>query len=80
VANQTAHQKLIARWDSLGALALAVSNARGSLIAKSTVQGWWDNGLIPAKHHSAVLYAGKALKPKVKPSDFFETDAADAKE
>ena len=72
MAKQTAHQKLIARWESIGKLALAVSNARGELIAKSTVQGWWENGLIPAKHHSAVLFAGQALDPKVEPADFFE--------
>lgn len=73
----TPHRALIKRWASLQKVADAVTEARPSrVVSKAMVQGWWNSGFIPSPHHSAVLYAGRALKPKIKHRDFFEVPEA----
>jgi hypothetical protein len=71
---QTPHQSIIKRFGSLQDCADAMNKARPNEkpVAKSHVQYWHDSGLIPSKYHSAFMYAGRALKPKLKHSDFFE--------
>lgn len=77
----TPHQKIIKRWKSLQVMATAVTEARPETpVSKPTVQGWWKSGFIPSKHHSAVLFAGQSLDPKIEHSDFFNEDAASAPE
>lgn len=71
---KTPHQSIIERFESLQKCADAVNEARPNEkpITKSHIQYWNDCGLIPSKYLSAFLFAGQALKPKIKPSDFFE--------
>lgn len=72
----TPHRKIIARFGGLGTMASAVTEARPGEkpVTKSKVQGWWRSGRIPTWHHSAVLFAGKKLKPTIKYKDFFTPD------
>ena len=76
----TPHQRIIKRWKSLQAMATAITEARGELISKATVQGWWTSGIIPSKHHSAVFFAGQALDPKIVQGDFFDEEEIAAME
>lgn len=74
----TPHQSIIERFASLQKCADVVNQARPNEkpIAKSHIQYWHTCGLIPAKYHSAFLFAGQALKPKIKTADFFEKKKA----
>ena len=46
--------------------------ARALNLAPTTVQGWKDAGLIPAKHHQAVLDKASETGVPISPADFFD--------
>lgn len=58
---------IIARFGGLAAMARILGHA-----SASTVQGWKERGLIPAKQQPAVLEAGQSLSPPIAHSDFFQ--------
>tara|TARA_R110000787_G_scaffold19874_6_gene59142 strand:+ start:143 stop:364 length:222 start_codon:yes stop_codon:yes gene_type:complete len=72
----TPHQQIIMRLGGIAKLAETLSEYHGQTVPKSTVQGWKDSGLIPAKHHDDVLAVGQRIDPPVLPEDFFQEVAA----
>lgn len=58
---------IIQRFGGLTALSKALKHNN-----VSTVQGWRDRGVIPARQQSAVLQAARDLGVPLTPSDFFD--------
>jgi hypothetical protein len=48
--------------------------ARKLGLKPSTVQGWADSGVIPARRHDAILLKALELNIDLQPSDFFGSD------
>jgi D-beta-D-heptose 7-phosphate kinase/D-beta-D-heptose 1-phosphate adenosyltransferase len=67
----TPAQRIIASFGGVTALARALGH-RGP----TTVQGWKQRGLIPARRQQQVLDAGQALGISITPQDFFEIATA----
>lgn len=42
----------------------------------STVQGWKERGVIPARQQAKVLEIGRTLPEPIEPSDFFDLPAS----
>lgn len=62
--------QIIRRFGGARALAHAIG------VPESTVRGWYHG--IPRKYMQRVLDAGQALKPRLRPEDFFEKEVVDA--
>lgn len=68
----TPQQAVIDRLGGVAELARKLALHTGISYARSTVQGWYDSGLIPTKHQQNVLNVGAMLTPPIVASDLFE--------
>jgi hypothetical protein len=58
---------IIEKFGGLSATARALGHRNAS-----TVQGWWERGVIPARQQPHVLEASRRLKVGITPADFIE--------
>lgn len=59
--------RIIAKFGGLSATSRALGHEN-----PSTVQGWKERGVIPARQQSKVLEAARALEIAMSPADFFD--------
>lgn len=65
---QTQAEYIIGRFGGIRAMASALGHRNSS-----TVQGWKERGIIPARQQPPVLIAGAALGPPLEMREFFQT-------
>lgn len=58
--------RIIAKWPSMAAFSRALGHSN-----PTTVQGWKDRGVIPARQQQKVIEAGQADGIAIGPQDFF---------
>ncbi len=72
---ETQASRIIEKFGGISALARALGHRH-----PTTVQGWKDRGVIPAKRQGDVLNKARELGKDVKPDDFFFSPPARAAE
>lgn len=67
-ANSTYVDRIIDRFGGLSATARALGHQN-----PTTVQGWKERGVIPARQQAKVIEAGRNLQRPITPADFFDS-------